>query len=425
MKALVLAAGEGVRMRPLTLTRSKHMIPLVGKPLLEHVLKALRESGISDVVLVVGYKKELIHEYFGDGSSLGIRINYVSQDEPLGTANAIQLAKDQVEKEVFLTIYGDLLLTSKSIRAALQAYDRSNATTLCVVSVENPEQYGIVKLEKKDVVAIVEKPKREEAPSNLANAGIYVFTDEIFKKIKAISRSRRAEYEITDAIRCLIENKVPVVAVKIESEDWMDIGRPWDLLEANKRILQKTKLEIAGEVEEGVRLLGPVGLAKNARIRSGAYVEGPTFINEGSDIGPNCLIRPYTSLGKKVRIGNACEIKNSIILDGTHVGHLSYIGDSIIGERCNFGAGTITANLRLDEKPVKVMVKDELINSGRRKLGVIMGDHVKTAIHVSFMAGVKVGPNSWIGPDVTVYRDVPAGVFLLKKQRLERRKILE
>jgi bifunctional UDP-N-acetylglucosamine pyrophosphorylase/glucosamine-1-phosphate N-acetyltransferase len=216
------------------------------------------------------------------------------------------------------------------------------------------------------------------------------------------------------------ENK-KVIAIKIDSKQWLDIGRPWDLLEANRWALTKTRHKINGLIENGAHLLGPVTVAETARIRSGAYIEGPTFIDEDSDIGPNCYIRPYTSIGKGVRIGNACEIKNSVIMDHCHIGHLSYVGDSVVGERCNLGAGTITANYRLDAKEVKMMVKDKVVDTGRRKLGVILGDDVKTGINALFMPGIKIGNDSWIGPDVLVSRDLPPKSITLLKQDVERK----
>jgi bifunctional UDP-N-acetylglucosamine pyrophosphorylase/glucosamine-1-phosphate N-acetyltransferase len=174
--------------------------------------------------------------------------------------------------------------------------------------------------------------------------------------------------------------------------------------------------KVYGTVENGAHLIGPVTVAETARIRSGAYVEGPTFIDGGSDIGPNCYIRPCTSIGKNVRVGNACEIKNSIIMDWTHAGHLSYVGDSILCEHCNLGAGTITANYRLDGGTVKMKVKDKMVDSGRRKLGAILGDNVKTGINALLMPGVKVGTNSWIGANFTVHSDLPANTTTLIKQ---------
>jgi len=406
LKAVLLAAGEGVRMRPLTSTRSKHMIFLAGKPVLEHCLLSLNEAGFKEALVVVGYKGELIKQYFGNGSKFGMRLNYIEQEKVLGTANAIQLAEDYVEDEPFLATYGDLLITPRAIRLLLSKHKAGAAATIGIVPVSQTEQYGTVKLKDDKIVSIIEKPKFGAAPSNLANAGIYLFTSEIFSRIKRTKHSPRREFEVTDSIRLLIEDGLPVTAAEIHPDDWMDIGRPWDLLEANKRVLQRATLRIRGEVEAGAHLVGPVGLGVNARVRSGAYIEGAVFIDGDSDIGPNCYIRPYTSIGKRVRIGNGCEIKNSIVMDGTHIGHLSYVGDSVVGSNCNFGAGTITANLRLDDKSVKVVVKNKLIDSGLRKLGVFVGDNVKTGINVSFMPGVKVGPNTWIEPNISVYKDL-------------------
>ena len=204
--------------------------------------------------------------------------------------------------------------------------------------------------------------------------------------------------------------------------NWIDIGRPWDLLKANRRALEYTHLKNKGELEKGAHLHGHVGVGEGAKIRSGVYIEGPVFIGGGSDIGPNCYIRPFTSLGNNVRIGNACEVKNSLILDQTHIGHMSYVGDSIIGEKCNFGACTITANLRFNDRPIRIRVKGKVVNSGVRKLGVIMGDNVKTGVGVRFMPGVKIGVNAWIGPSTTTYKDVPSGAFVIQRQRLEFKK---
>jgi bifunctional UDP-N-acetylglucosamine pyrophosphorylase/glucosamine-1-phosphate N-acetyltransferase len=220
----------------------------------------------------------------------------------------------------------------------------------------------------------------------------------------------------------LSKEKKTVFAVKISQDDWIDIGRPWDLLEANRWALKRRDHKVYGFVENGAHLVGPVTVAETARIRSGAYIEGPALIDEESDIGPNCYIRPYTSIGKKARVGNACEIKNSIIMDNVHIGHLSYVGDSIIGENCNLGAGTITANYRLDGGTIKMVVKDRVVDSGRTKLGAVLGDDVKAGINALFMPGIKVGCNSQIGPGVIVYRDVPANTVVLLKQSLEERR---
>jgi len=394
------------------------MIHVGGKPLLEHHLLALKAAGIREILLVVNYKADQIKKYFEDGSNLGVKIEYAYQKEIKGTANAFALAEDFVDED-FLATYGDLLITPKVVNSAIDLHSKNApAATLTTVEVEHPEHYAVIKLNKNRVTEIVEKPPPGAIDSRQINAGVYIFSPEIFKAIKRTGESPRGEQEITDSIRLLIENGEKVVAAKVSREDWLDVGRPWDLLEANVRILRHLKPKVQGKLEEGAHIEGAVFIEEGARIRSGAYIEGPVYIGRESDIGPNCYIRPYTSLGRKVRIGNAAEVKNSILMDDVHVGHLSYVGDSIIGEGCNFGAGTITANLRLDEKPIKMRIKGELVSTNLEKMGVVMGDHVKTGVGVLFMPGVKVGYNSWIGPNIVVYRDVPMNTVMILQQQI-------
>jgi bifunctional UDP-N-acetylglucosamine pyrophosphorylase/glucosamine-1-phosphate N-acetyltransferase len=424
MKAVILAAGEGVRLQPITSTRPKHLIMVGGKPILKHCLNALRNSEINEALIVIHYMGDLIRQYLGDGKRFGLKIDYVEQKAVLGTGNAVSVAEPYI-KDDFLLVYGDLLFGAEAAKNIVNLHSKEKpVVTMSVVPVENPENYGIIELENEShVKRIIEKPKAAEAPTNLANAGIYVFSTEIFDKIKETSASARGEWEITDAISLLLKEKKTVLAYKISKDDWIDIGRPWDLLEANHWALTRMEHKVGGTIENGAHLIGPVTVAETARIRSGTYIEGPAYIGEESDIGPNCYIRPCTSIGKKVRVGNACEIKNSILMDRTHIGHLSYVGDSVIGENCNLGAGTITANYRLDAETVKMMVKDKVEDSGRRKLGVVLGDNVKSAINTLFMPGVKVGSNSWIGPNVVVYRDIPADTMVQLKQNLEEKKM--
>jgi len=424
MKAVILAAGEGVRLQPITSTRPKHLIKVGGKPILEHCLNAVKTSGIEEALIVIHYMGDAIRQYFGDGEKFGLKIEYVEQKAVLGTSNAVNVVEPYV-KDDFLLVYGDLLFSADAVKNVIDLHRKEKpVAAMAVVPVENPEDYGIVELEdEKHVKRIVEKPKHEEAPSNLANAGIYVFSTEIFDKVRETSASARGEWEITDAISQLSKEKKTILAVKISQDDWIDIGRPWDLLEANRWALMRMDHKVYGYVESGAHLIGPVTVAETAHIRSGAYIEGPALIDEESDIGPNCYIRPYTSIGKKVRVGNACEIKNSIIMDNVHIGHLSYVGDSILGENCNLGAGTITANYRLDGGTIKMVVKDNVVDSGRTKLGAVLGDGVKAGINALFMPGVKVGCNSWIGPNVVVHRDVAADTVVLLKQNLEERRL--
>jgi len=195
--------------------------------------------------------------------------------------------------------------------------------------------------------------------------------------------------------------------------DWIDVGRPWDLLRANEILMSRMKGRIQGTIEDGVRLLGEVVVEKGARIRSGSYIEGPVYISEGCDIGPNCYIRPSTCIGPKCRVGSSVEVKNSIIMAGGHIPHHNYIGDSIIGERCNLGAGTKVANLRFDGMTVKVSFGGNTIDTERRKLGVIMGDDVKTGINSMLDSGTIIWENAIIGPGALARGKVGPGSRVL------------
>ena len=417
LKAVILAAGEGVRLLPITATRPKHLIQVGGKAILEHCLDALKANGVTEAVIVTHYMGEAIRAFFGDGSKFGFKLEYVEQKAVLGTGNAASVAEPFVNGN-FVLVYGDLLFSSDVVKAVLKAHKTGKAAAnMAVVAVDKPESYGIIEFAKgKSVRRIVEKPKREDAPSNLANAGLYVFGVDVFDVLRRVKRSVRGEWELTDAVTMMVEEGKVVLAAEIVKADWFDLGRPWDLLEANAWALTRLKHQVLGNVEEGAHLVGPVTVAETARVRSGAYIEGPCFIDEGADVGPNCYIRPCTSVGRNARVGNACEVKNSIIMDGTHVGHLSYVGDSILCEKCNLGAGTITANLRLDDGHIKMQIKDKVVDTGRRKLGAILGDNVKTGINALFMPGVKVGNDSWVGAGFMVERDLPPKTMAFVKQ---------
>lgn len=415
MKAVVLAAGKGERLVPLTETRPKHLLPVGGAPLLERSMRGLAEAGVEEALLVTHYMEERIREHFGNGSGLELEISYARQEEMRGTADAFRVAEGFVGDEEFLGFYGDLYVDPSCFKTLIGAHRRGEMT-LCAVPVEDPSQIGALRLDGDRVTDVVEKPAPGEEPSNLGNAGIYVFTPDIFRFIKGTGLSSRKEYEITDSIKALIDSGSTVRAVTIPEDGWLDVGLPWNLMDANERALSLMEPLVDGEVEEGVSIQGHVKICEGARVRAGAYIEGPVYIGPGSDIGPNCYIRPATSIGANVRIGNACEVKNSIVMDGTHTAHLSYVGDSIIGEGCNLGAGTITANIRFDKKNIKVNIKGRPLDSGRRKLGTIMGDDVQTGINVNLMPGVKIGSGAWIEPGLTVYDDVLSGVFLREEE---------
>ncbi len=424
MKVVIIAAGKGTRMHPFTLSRPKPLIPVGGKPLIEHTVTALKNCGIKEIIVVIGHLKTQMQNYFENVSTQSfqeLKITLVEQNDQKGTAHALKFVKEFVD-DMFMLINGDIITSEKNFEEVFNAYHRKTAAVFSLTQVAEPSNFGIVDLDVDGrIKKIIEKPAVENAPSNLANAGIYILPPQVFDAVQETPISSRDEYELTDSIQLLIDNGIFFYGHTL-SHWWIDCGLPWDLLTTNEHILKESKLTIDGKVEEGATLKGFVGVGKNTVIRAGAYIQGPVLIGMDSEIGPNNYIRPYTYIGDDVKIGNAVEIKNSIILDHTHIGHLSYVGDSIIGENCNFGAGTKVANLRLDNNTIKVSIAGKRIDSGRRKLGILMGDNVKTGINVSLMPGVKIGPNSAIGSEIVVSRDVPANTFLQVRQDVNKAK---
>jgi len=391
LKAVVLAAGQGTRMGPLTWNTPKVMLPIANKPLLYHVIKSAHEAGIRDFVFVVGYGEQIIKNYFKDGSPMGVKIEYVHQEKQLGTADAVGSVESMVD-ESFLLLNGDIIVSASHIKKLIGCrYD----AVLTARHVDNPSEYGVLEVRDDRVLRIIEKPANP--PANLVNAGIYVFPLSIFDAIHRTPLSVRKEYEITDSLQMLIDEGKDVGFLEL-GDKWMDIGKPWELLEANEYFLSNLQPVIKGEVEPFATLKGSISVGEGTIIRNGAYIVGPVIIGSDCDIGPNCYIRPGTSIGNNVRIGNAVEIKNSIIMKSTHIGHLSYVGDSIIGERCNFGAGTKVANLRHDGRTIRVMLKGKLMDSGRRKLGTIMGDDVHTGINSMINVGAVIVSKTMIAP---------------------------
>lgn len=416
MKAIILSAGEGTRMRPLTLTKPKTMLPVAGKPIIQYNIEALRDSGVTDILLIVNYKESIVKDYFKDGKDLGVRISYKTQKELVGTANAIEYGKDFVD-DTFIVLNGDIILDSDLIINILNEYLNHKVDTLMVLKeVENPSHFGVVEIENNLVKNIIEKPKLEEAPSNLVNTGVYIFNKDIFDKIAKTNKSQRGEYEITDSLSMQINEGQIVRGFKTDKE-WIDVGRPWELIEINEILLEEIKTNIKGKIENGAYLHGKIFLGEGSIIRSGVYIEGSVYIGENCDIGPNSYIRGNSYFGDNVKVGNAVEIKNSIIMENTNVNHLSYVGDSVIGSNCNIAAGTNIANLRFDNGNVKIKIKDETVDTGRRKLGAILGDQVQTGINSSFSPGVKVGFNSTIGSDVLLYEDVESNKIVLVEQK--------
>ena len=391
MKCVILAAGEGKRMHPLTYTRPKVMLPVVNRPVLELNLLKLIDADITEFIFVVGYKSEMVLNYFKDGSKWNVDITYVNQGKPIGTGHAVQIVESFIDSD-FIVLCGDTVFSKKDIKKIV-----SKKNSMGLFKVERPENYGVVKTDKDKVIKIYEKMK--EPFSDMINAGIYHFDKKIFEFLKKVKKSPRGEYELTDAIN-LMAKDISIESIKLDY--WKDLVYPWDLFDLNEEYLSKIKKENKGVVEKNATIKGNVVVGKDTVIMDGTYIEGPCIIGKNCKIGPNSYIRPFTSIGDNCRVGGASEIKNSIVFNNSNIPHHNYVGDSVIGSGCNLGSGTKIANLRLDKKEISVFSNGKKINTGRRKLGVIMGDNVQTGINSMIDTGSIIGNNVFVGPGAIV-----------------------
>lgn len=407
MKAVILAAGKGKRLMPITSSCPKPMIPLAGKPLLEHTILGLKDAGVDEILLIVGYKEEVFKNYFGDGrDKYSVKIEYITQEEQLGTGHAVSYAKDFIKNEPFMLMYGDILTDPKVFKEIIEILNKSKPQgVIALFKVSNPQDYGVITLNPEGFVEkITEKPALELNLGNLINAGIFIFEPLIFEAIERTEKSVRGEYEFTDSMLNLVNQlKGKIVGYNINNYFWSDIGLPWQFLDANSYLLDKIEKKLLGKIEENVQISGDVFIGEGTMVRSGSNIQGPCYIGNNNVIGPNSFIGPYTFIANDCQVGMG-EITNSIILSNTFIPDFNYIRDTIICENVNLGTGTKFANQGLVEKNFKEDKKNELIDS--RSITII-GPNVKTGINVSIMTGKIINENSRIGAHTIVSEDIP------------------
>ncbi len=372
-QAVILAAGEGQRLRPFTVTKPKAMLSIAGKPILQYVVESLAQNGIRNIVIVVGYKREQIFDYLGAGEQFGVEIVYITQERQLGTAHALAQAKDSVEGD-FLVLPGDNLIEAGTIAQFVSM--KPNA--VLVKKVDNPARYGVVTIDDGVVKDIVEKP--QEAKGNIINTGIYAFTTEIFDFVEA-------ELGIPDVLNNMLAQGYPISAQETDGT-WLDVVYPWDMLSLNDAILRQIPANMGGTIEAGVSVKGVVSVGKDTVIRSNSYIVGPVVIGRNCDIGPNVCILPATSIGDNVTISPFSEVENSVIGDDVTIGPGSIIQDSVIDEGCVL-RGHFTACS--GEAEVKVNDEYHLVN-----IGAMLGGGCNLGNGVVAQPGVIIGNHSQI-----------------------------
>jgi len=322
MKAVILAAGEGKRLRPFTETIPKVMLPVANKPVLEYVIDAVRDNGINEIIIVVGYKKEVIMEHFKNYK--GVKISYVIQDKQLGTGHALLHAKSHI-KDTFIVLSGDNIIDNKSISKLIN--DDSKYSIL-IKEHPNPSKYGAVFIEKEKLREIVEKPKEEIG--KFISTGIYKLEINIFDKISELASE--GVYDLSSSIQLIVDKGKKINT--IIADLWRDIVYPWDLIHLNETMIKRAPSSLGGTIEKGVTIKNDVSIGKDTTIYSGCYIVGPVTIGEGCEIGPNVCIFPSTTIGNNSIIQPFCQVRNTVIMDDVHIGSGSVIKNSVVGRGC-------------------------------------------------------------------------------------------
>jgi glucose-1-phosphate thymidylyltransferase len=326
MKGLILSGGKGTRLRPLTFTQAKQLVPVANKPVLFYGIEALKEAGITDIGIIVGDTKQEIKHATGDGTRWGINISYIEQEAPLGLAHAVKIAEDFLEKEPFVMYLGDNILKS-GIASLVQEFKEKKPNSLILLTeVPNPQMFGVAELEGGSVVRLVEKPKNPV--SNLALVGVYMFDSHIFEAVKAIKPSWRNELEITDAIQYLVEHGY-TVRPHLVTGWWKDTGKIEDILDANRLILETISGGNRGDVDDASKISGEVMIEKGVVVRN-SIIRGPAIIGTDSEI-IDSYIGPFTSIQNGCKIIRT-EIEHSIVLERSEIIEVgSRIDESLIG----------------------------------------------------------------------------------------------
>lgn len=395
MKAVILAAGKSTRTEPLTLTRPKPLLKAANKELIKHTLDMLIDH-IDEAFIIVGYKSEMIKECLTDRYK-NIKISYIEQIDQLGTGDALKTVKDKIKQD-FILMTCDDFFSKKDIKKLINSKEKYS---MLIKQIIDPSQYGIVLIDNdSNLKEIIEKP--EKIISNLVNCSCYKLSPEIFNYLDKIKKSSRGEFEFTDAITLVSKDKKVKTII---ADSWQTITYPWDLLNLNAKFLENIETNIRGDVETNVMIRGNLICGENTIIKSGTYIEGNVIIGKDCKIGPNAYIRGPTTIGDNCRVGSA-EIKASVFFDFVEVSHTSYVGDSIFGKKAHLGSLTSIPNLRHDKKDHKTKIKGNIIDTKRKKLGVILGDNTDTGVNTAFYPARMMWPNTFTTPGQIVKENI-------------------
>ena len=392
--AVVLAAGEGIRLRPLTSNRPKPMLPAGNRPILEHVLDALVDAGMERLVVVVGYRRERVQEHFGP-EYRGIPVEYVRQNKQLGSGHALLQARKTVAGPM-LVVNGDHLVEASAVDDVVTAFETSDAgAAMAVIERDDPSKYGAVTVSGPDVTEITEKPATDSY--RLINAGIYAFEASIFEAIEETPRTA-GELALTDTIARLIADK-RVRSVRVGGL-WIDATYPWDLLSVTARVLERGRVP-------GSRHTEGIWVDDSALVDDTATLRPPVAVGPDCEIGPGSVVGPNVALGQNATIGANVTVDRAVLDTDSRVGHGSTLVDAVLGQDATVGVDTSVPG-----GPADVRIDHEVFEDQR--LGAVLADRVQAGGGVTFEPGTLVGPGASIGTGATVRGRVAGGAEVVR-----------
>lgn len=407
MQAVILAAGESSRFWPLN-QRHKSLLKIMGKPLVAHTIESLEKAGVTDIVIVQGPSKDVAEELGTSFTEGGASVRYVVQEKPLGMANALSCAEDLLKEQFFL-LNAERVDAASYVKPMVEKHKSSGAKLVLVgAQTATPWLFGVLDSLGDKVKNIVEQPVQGQEPSDLKAVGIYLLPKEILDYCKRVAER---QYAFEDALALYMKAKdVRMVQAK---EATPSLKYPWHLFDMAKFLMKglPSRTIKTPKIAKNVLIEGDVYIGENTQIFENAVIKGPCYIGDNCLIGNNSLIRDYTNLENGVMIGAFAEVTRSVFQENIHT-HSGYFGDSIFGKGCRIGAGSITANVRIDRGEISTVVKGEKVKTGLDSLGVVMGEGTHTGVQSTFMPGVFVGSQCAIGPNTMVAKNVPDNTTL-------------
>ncbi|MFC2013595.1 sugar phosphate nucleotidyltransferase [Chloroflexota bacterium] len=405
MKILFLCGGIGKRMFPIT--EDKFLLKFLGKTLLEHQIGLAKKVGLAEFITVANPRNISKIEHIVSGTS-GIKVESAIQKEPLGIADALKCAEYLLDDDIIVVNPNDVFDSSVYLQLIEARKAGTAISYLPGYEVRDyfPGGYLAVDSSKGMLKLIAEKPEPGKEPSNLVNILVHLHTapKRLLEYIEAVQTSRGDIYEC--AIDAMVKDNCTIKVVPYNGS-WTPIKYPWHIFHVVRQLLDQSPKYISpsAHISEKAVIEGKVIIEDNVRVFENAVIRGPAYIGPDSVIGNNSLVRDYSHIGANCVVGYSTEVKGSYVGDGCWF-HMSYIGDAIIGERCSFGAGTILSNFRFDEKNISVIIEGKPVDSGLNKFSAIIGNNSKIGVNVSVLPGVKIGPNSIIGPHVCLTKDL-------------------